>query len=168
MRSGRPNRRMEPPDPEGPPTGLRLMAAALCVPPALVGLLFGLRLLQPSIMRSWCTARRGCGGTKVWELYPGEFPAIALGFGIAFACLAVLLVRAPLPAESRLANLIQRMTGLGAFFGLAVPLYWIAGLSLTNGHLGRLAFYAPLALLVIVVGPVEAARIRAGKLFDES
>lgn len=143
--------------------GLKRVAALFCAPPAALGLLFGLHLLDPQIMTNWCRSRRGCGGARIWQLYPHDFPAIALSFGISFACMAVILWRRPRAARSRLSDLVERLTGIGAVFGFATALYWTAGLSATNGRLGRWAFLAPLIFIAVAVVPIEIGRFRAGK-----
>ncbi|MFI5209468.1 MAG: hypothetical protein ACHQ2E_03395 [Gemmatimonadales bacterium] len=146
---------------------LRRVIALFSLPPALLGLLFGLRILKPEIMASWCTTRRGCGGVKLWLVYPTYFPAIALSFGIAFVALSILMLRGASVPASRWSDLGQRLAGLGVFFGFATALYWIGMLGLTDGQPSRLVFDLPLVVLVVIVVPTEIARFRAGKRFDE-
>lgn len=146
---------------------VRRVIALFSLPPALLGLLFGLKILKPEIMASWCTSRRGCGGVKLWLAYPAYFPAIALSFGIAFVALPILMLRRVSAPASRWSNLGQRLAGLGVFFGFATALYWIGMLGLTNGQPGRLVFDLPLVALIVVVIPTEIARFRAGRRFDE-
>ena len=142
---------------------LKRVAALFCAPPAALGLLFGLHLLDPAIMTGWCRSRRGCGGVRLWQQYPHDFPAIALSLGIAFACIGLLLWRKPRPTRNRLEDLGERLTGVGAVFGFTTALYWIAALDATDGRLGRWAYFAPLIFVAVVVVPIEVSRFRAGK-----
>jgi len=135
------------------------VASLLFLPPALLGLLFGLHILSPEIMATWCTTRRGCGGVRLWQIYPDYFPAIALAIGIAFASMGLIVLRPRWVSDSRLAF---RMLGLGAFFGMLMALYWIAALKWTDGSLGPVGFYAPLLVAVLVVVLVEVRRASLG------
>ena len=143
--------------------GLKRVAALLCAPPAALGLLFGSHLLDPRIMTNWCRSRRGCGGARIWQLYPHHFPMIALAFGIAFACIGLILWRRPRASSSRLGDLRERLIGIGAVFGFVTALYWIAALGATDGRIGPWAFYAPLIFIGVVVVPIEIGRLRDGK-----
>jgi hypothetical protein len=144
----------------GPGRPIPRLAGLLLVLPAVLGLVFGLHLLPPSVMTTWCTTRRGCGGVRLWEEYPAHFPAIALAIGIAFGSMSVIIFR---PAWATAGRVVPRLLGLGAVLGFMVALYWIAALRMTDGVLGPVGFYAPIAVLVLGVVPIEIGQWKRQK-----
>jgi hypothetical protein len=109
---------------------------------------------------------------------------MSLSLGIAFFCFGVLAVSGsfsksvlfervsgsvqPLPRTVRVLEIGYRLLGLGAIFGLAIPIYWLSVLRVIGkSTMSSQAFYAPFAVLILGVIPIEVMRLIQGKRPNE-